>query len=192
MPHVQTYMFWYQPDQICSGKPLLLGAWWAHHIHLRSFCMSGKRTKRQPRAGASCGPLPGHCPTAQAMARQAEMTGRLASQAKYSPLLTAYVSSNHSRKCYQYWQLWTHLQESLIRLLGSANEKMKPTGRVHRLPQLAGINRGKCSGRHSILQAEGLTAKHHLFCPPWVEVRWPLTLSRGFVLFSKKEFQNRF
>jgi len=40
----------------------------------------------QPGAGALCSTLPGHCPTMQATAQQAEMTGRLPSQSEYSPL----------------------------------------------------------------------------------------------------------
>lgn len=75
-------MFWYQPDQRHTGKPLLLGAWWARYIDLRSFCMSGKWTKHQCGAGASCSTPPGHCPTMQAVAKQAEVSGRLTSQAK--------------------------------------------------------------------------------------------------------------
>lgn len=75
--------------------------------------------------------------------------------------------------------------KSLIHLLDSAHEKWT----YRQVPQtvsIAGINKGKCSGGHSTLRAEGPTAKHHLCCPPWVEARWPLTLSRGFVLLSKK------
>lgn len=66
------------------------------------------------------------------------------------------------------------------------NWKIKPTCRFCRLPQMAGINREKCSGVHSMLHAEGLTAKHHLFFPAWVEVIWPLMLSNVFVPLSKK------
>lgn len=76
--------------------------------------------------------------------------------------------------------------KSLIHLLGSAHEKCTYR-QVPQTASIAGINRGKCSGGHSTLRAEGPTAKHHLCCPPWVEARWPLTLSRGFVLLSKKE-----